>query len=60
MGTYNKVKPEPLVCKYNVGVDCDQKQNACMGCGWNPAVAKYRTEKFCRKKGITISSQKED
>lgn len=58
--SYKKVKSEQPVCKFNVGVDCDQKQNACMGCGWNPAVAKHRTEQFCRGKGIPVPVKKED
>lgn len=57
---YKKVYGEPMACKFNAGVDCDQKQNGCMGCGWNPDVAKYRTDKFCRKYNVTVPVHKEE
>lgn len=30
-------------CKFNVGVECDKKDN-CDKCGWNPEVEKKRKE----------------
>ena len=37
-------RPEKQECKYNDGVEClDSK---CANCGWNPEVAKKRTEEF--------------
>ena len=35
---------EKQVCKYNEGVDCFDGK--CESCGWNPEVAKKRTEAF--------------
>lgn len=41
-------------CKYNDGVGCSKLHRHCERCGWNPAVAKARLEKFCHKHGIAV------
>ena len=38
-------------CEYNTGVACDPKTKDCSKCGWNPAVAKARLDKFCHAQG---------
>lgn len=40
-------------CRYNPGIVCEQKDNPCNKCGWNPAVARERSEKIreARKAG---------
>ena len=34
-------------CPYNVAIDC--YEHKCNSCGWNPRVAKERTEKILQK-----------
>lgn len=36
-----------IICHHNPECRCDQK--ACYRCGWNPKVAKARSEKILRK-----------
>ena len=55
----DKKKTEAPKCQYNIGVECRLREKPCESCGWNPDVAKYRTEQFCRGKGITIPVKKE-
>ena len=41
------VKKCRIICKYNNGIVCDERK--CESCGWNPDVAKRRSE--CYGKG---------
>ena len=47
-------------CKYNDGVTCEPLKRPCSTCGWNPAVAKARLEKFCKKNGIPVPELKKE
>lgn len=39
-------------CPYNEECSCDPSRRFCERCGWNPAVAKARLERICKKLGI--------
>lgn len=41
-------------CPYNEECSCDPTRRFCERCGWNPAVAKSRLERICRKLGVQV------
>lgn len=47
-------KPPSFPCPHNDGVECATSQRKCARCGWNPAVAKARSEKL----GIALAADK--
>lgn len=47
-------KSEPCKKQKNEGVFCRPEQRNCDRCGWNPAVAQARLEKFCQERGISV------
>lgn len=57
---YTPIKPEPPACPYNDGVVCDPEGRNCPRCGFDPAVAKARLAKICRKLGIPVPDQKKE
>lgn len=46
-------------CPYNEECSCDPARRCCERCGWNPAVAKVRLERICRKLGIEVPQPQE-
>ena len=57
---YTPIKPEPPACPHNDGVTCDPAERNCAACGFDPAVAKVRLAKICRKLGIEVPEKKKE
>ena len=56
----DKKKAEAPKCQYNIGVECRLRERPCESCGWNPAVAKERLDRFYTDHGIVAPDKKED
>ena len=48
------VEQDIFACPHNDAVSCRPSTKWCHSCGWNPEVAKARTERFCKKLGIPV------
>ena len=56
---YTPIKPEPPTCPYNDGVTCNPDERNCACCGFDPAVAKARLARICKKLGIPAPETQE-
>lgn len=45
-------RKEPVVCRYNTGVECPEEGRQCKRCGWCPDVAAVRLVAILKKLGV--------